>query len=81
MIESYIPKFLNCLYHERIKDVIPGQELIDMFHGNQINSAYEMLKACEYLREHRILYSYITVMAVEFVGWVWPKIIEISTSR
>lgn len=59
MIESYIPKFLSCLYHERIKDVIPGQELIDMFHGNQINSAYEMLKACEHLREHRILYSYI----------------------
>ena len=50
MIEKYIPKFLNCLYDERIKDVIPGQELIDMFHSNQINSIYEILKATDTLR-------------------------------
>ena len=50
MIEKYIPKFLSCLYDERIKDVIPGQELIDMFHSNQINSIYEILKAADTLR-------------------------------
>ena len=50
MIEKYIPKFLSCLYDERIKDVIPGQELIDMFHSNQINSIYEILKAADMLR-------------------------------
>ena len=50
MIEKYIPKFLSCLYDERIKDVIPGQELIDMFHSNQINSIYEILKAADALR-------------------------------
>lgn len=50
MVEKYIPKFLSCLYDERIKDVIPGQELIDMFHSNQINSIYEILKAAEALR-------------------------------
>lgn len=50
MIEKYIPKFLSCLYDERIKDVIPGQELIDMFHSNQINSIYEILKAVDTLR-------------------------------
>ena len=49
MIEKYIPKFLSCLYDERIKDVIPGQELIDMFHSNQINSIYEILKATDTL--------------------------------
>jgi len=47
MIEKYIPKFLSCLYDERIKDIIPGQELIDMFHSNQINSIYEILKAID----------------------------------
>ena len=47
MIEAYIPKFLNCLYHEKIDGVIGGQELRDMFHSNQINSIYEMLKACD----------------------------------
>ena len=36
MVEKYIPKFLSCLYDERIKDVIPGQELIDMFHSKSI---------------------------------------------
>jgi len=50
MIEKYIPKFLSCLYDERIKDVIPGQELIDMFHSNQINSIYEILKAADTLK-------------------------------
>lgn len=50
MIEKFIPKFLSCLYDERIKDVIPGQELIDMFHSNQINSIYEILKAADTLR-------------------------------
>ena len=50
MIEKYIPKFLSCLYDERIKDVIPGQELIDMFHSNQINSIYEILKATDVLK-------------------------------
>ena len=50
MVEKYIPKFLSCLYDERIKDVIPGQELIDMFHSNQINSIYEILKAADTLR-------------------------------
>jgi len=49
MIEKYIPKFLSCLYDERIKDVIPGQELIDMFHSNQINSIYEILKAINFI--------------------------------
>jgi len=47
MIEKYIPKFLSCLYNDKIKNVIPSQELIDMFHSNQINSIYEMLKACD----------------------------------
>ena len=47
MIEAYIPKFLSCLYHEKIDGVIGGQELRDMFHSNQINSIYEMLKACD----------------------------------
>ena len=50
MIEKFIPKFLSCLYDKRIKDVIPGQELIDMFHSNQINSIYEILKAADTLR-------------------------------
>ena len=49
MVEKYIPKFLSCLYDERIKDVIPGQELIDMFHSNQINSIYEILKAIDFI--------------------------------
>ena len=49
MVEKYIPKFLSCLYDERIKDVIPVQELIDMFHSNQINSIYEILKAIGFI--------------------------------
>ena len=47
MIEKYIPKFLDSLYDERIKDVIPVQELIDMFHSNQVNSTREILKAAD----------------------------------
>ena len=47
MVEKYIPKFLSCLYDERIKDVIPGQELIDMFHSNQMESTREILKAAD----------------------------------
>jgi len=47
MIESYIPKFLSCLYHEKIDGVIGGQELRDMFHSNQINSIYRLLQACD----------------------------------
>ena len=50
MIEKYIPKFLSCLYNDKIKNVVPGQELIDMFHTNQIDSIYEICRAFEAVR-------------------------------
>jgi len=50
MIEEYIPKFMQCLYAEQCKDVVETQELIDMFHENQINSKKEIIKACDLLK-------------------------------
>ncbi len=50
MIEKYIPKFLSCLYNDKIRDVIPAKELIDMFHTNQIDSIYEICRAFEAVR-------------------------------
>ena len=50
MIEEYIPKFLQCLYSDSCKDAnIQAQELIDMFHENQIVSKKQMIYALDLL--------------------------------
>ena len=54
MIEKYIPKFLSCLYNDKIRDVIPAKELIDMFHTNQIDSIYEICRAFEAIKHQEM---------------------------
>ena len=57
MIEEYIPKFLQCLYSDSCKDAnIQAQELIDMFHENQIVSKKQMIYALDLLDLSRELY-------------------------
>ena len=57
MIEEYIPKFLQCLYSDSCKDAdIQAQELIDMFHENQIVSKKQMIYALDHLDLSRELY-------------------------
>lgn len=49
-VEKYIPEFMDCMYSEKINDVVRRDELIDMFHTNQIISKHEVIKACHKLK-------------------------------
>lgn len=50
LLEKYIPEFLSHMYNEEIKDLVTAQDLIDMFHYNQIESKYEVLNACRTIK-------------------------------
>ena len=56
LVEEYIPKFMQSLYSDESKGILEAQELIDMFHENQMTSKNELLKACDKLDIHSNFY-------------------------